>query len=129
VKDLFKTDKGKYVSPVPIETKLGKNGFIESLCLIGAGQKQPVMVCTTSEAAQDVSDEELLASIEASVVELNKDLENHEFIAKTIVSRTQWTIDDGHFTPTMKVRRHFIEELYNEQIPTWYKEEADVILI
>ena len=129
VKDLFKTDKGKYVSPVPIESKLGKNGYIESLCLIGAGQKQPVMVCTTSEAAQDVTDEELLASIEADVIELNKELENHEFIAKTIVSRTPWTIDDGHFTPTMKVRRHFIEELYNEQIPAWYQEEADVILI
>lgn len=129
VKDLFKTDKGKYVSPVPIESKLGKNGFIESLCLIGAGQKQPVMMCTTSEAASDVSDEEVAASIEASVVELNKELENHEFIAKTIVSRKQWTIDEGHYTPTMKVRRHFIEELYNEQIPTWYEDEAEVIWV
>lgn len=129
VKDIFKTDKGKYVSPGPIESKLGKNGLIESLCLIGAGQKQPVMILTTSAAANDLSDEEVAASIEASVIELNKELENHEFIAKTIVSRKQWTIEDGHYTPTMKVRRHFIEELYNDQIAGWYKEDADVIWV
>lgn len=129
VKDLFKTDKGKYVSPVPIESKLGKNGLIESLCLIGAGQKQPVMICTTSEAANDLSDEEVAASIEADVLALNETLENHEFIAKTIVSRKQWTIEDGHYTPTMKVRRHFIEELYNDQIPNWYASDNEVIWV
>lgn len=129
VKDLFKTDKGKYVSPVPIETKLGKNGLIESLCLIGSGQKQPVMILTTSEAAKDMSDEEVAASIEADVAALNETLENHEFIAKTIVSRKPWTIEDGHYTPTMKVRRHFIEELFTDQIPTWYASDSEVIWI
>lgn len=129
VKDLFKTDKGKYVSPVPIESKLGKNGFIESLCMIGAGHKQPVMMCTTSEAAKDVSDAEVAASIEADMIELNQTLENHEFLAKVIISRKPWTIDEGHYTPTMKVRRHYIEELYTDKVPAWYQESDDIIWI
>lgn len=127
VKDIFKTDKGKYIAPAPIENKLAKNEFIEQLCLLGAGHKQPVMVAITAENAATVSNDDIAASLAADVEALNATLESQEKIAKIIVTREAWTIEGGELTPTMKVRRHAIEERYNDEIPGWYNRPESVI--
>jgi long-chain acyl-CoA synthetase len=127
VKDLFKTDKGKYIAPVPIETKFAENENVESLCLIGSGHKQPVMVLTLSEVGFKADKDEVTRSIEATVAEMNPTLESQEKIAKVVVCAKPWTVDDGQMTPTMKVRRHFIEEVYSDSIPSWYGEDDGVI--
>ena len=126
-KDIFKTDKGKYIAPAPIEGKLAKNDYIEQLCLLGAGHKQPIMIAVTSENAAKFSDEEIAQSLATDVEALNKTLESQEKIAKMVVSRAPWTIEGGELTPTMKVRRHEIEARYNDQIPQWYKAAEPVI--
>lgn len=127
VKDIFKTEKGKYIAPVPIENKLAKNEYVEELCLIGSGQKQPVLIVTLSEGAKSADRAAVTASLEAETNEANKTLENHERIAKTVIDTTAWTVENGRMTPTMKVRRHDVEESFTDNIAGWYS-ESDLVL-
>ncbi len=85
------------------------------------------MIATTAENAANVSNENIAASLAADVEALNATLEPQEKIAKMVVTRASWTIEGGELTPTMKVRRHTIEERYNDEIPGWYNHSEAVI--
>jgi long-chain acyl-CoA synthetase len=112
VKDIFKTLKGKYVAPAPIEGKLATNSNIEMLCLVGAGLKQPVALVVLSENAKQQPREVVTQSLTASLEQLNATLEAHEEVAGIVVVREPWSIDNGFLTPTMKIKRHSVEERY-----------------
>jgi long-chain acyl-CoA synthetase len=112
VKDIFKTLKGKYVAPAPIEGKLATNSIIEMLCLVGAGLKQPVALAVLSENAKNLPREAITQSLAASLEQLNATLEAHEAVAGIVVVREPWSIDNGFLTPTMKIKRHSVEERY-----------------
>ena len=49
VKELFKTSKGKYVAPVPIENLINAHTHIEMSCVMGSGQPQPFVLIMLSE--------------------------------------------------------------------------------
>ena len=112
VKEIFKTLKGKYVAPAPIEGELARNAHIEQICMMGAGMAQPVVLVVLSEAAADVSKEELTRELEDGLNALNKTLEPHERISNIIVCAEPWSIDNGLLTPTMKTKRHSVEKKY-----------------
>lgn len=116
VKDIFKTAKGKYVAPAPIECAFARNTDIDQLLLIGSGLTQPLMFVTLTEDARrkehaDV-EQRLLADMEA----INATLEPHERIAKCVILQDAWSIDNGLMTPTMKVRRAEVEKRYRDLI-------------
>jgi long-chain acyl-CoA synthetase len=113
VKDIFKTLKGKYVSPAPIEGALARNVDIDQLCLVGSGLTQPLMLVSllpgvASSKPREQLEQELLADMKL----VNERLEPHEQIAKLVVVKDAWTIDNGIMTPTMKVKRNEIEKRY-----------------
>lgn len=112
VKDIFKTLKGKYVAPSPIEGKLATNASIEMLCLVGAGLKQPVALVVLSEIGRKLPREQLEKELIASQEQVNATLEAHEEIAGIVVVKEPWSIDNGFLTPTMKIKRHSVEERY-----------------
>ncbi len=112
VKDIFKTLKGKYVAPAPIEGALARNTDIDQLCFVGAGLKQPIMIVTLTDAAQQKPRTEVEQALIADMAEVNKNLEAHETIAKIIVAKETWSIDNDIMTPTMKVKRNIIEKHY-----------------
>lgn len=113
VKDIFKTLKGKYVSPAPIEGQLSRNTDIDQLCLVGSGLTQPLMLVSLLPGVAQAKSREVL---EKALVEdmriVNDKLEAHEQIAKIVVVKDAWTIDNGIMTPTMKVKRNEIEKRY-----------------
>lgn len=114
VKDIFKTLKGKYVSPAPIEGQLARNVDIDQLCLVGSGLTQPLMLVSLLPGVakgkpRDQLEKELLADMKI----VNANLEAHEQIAKIVVVKEAWTIDNGVMTPTMKVKRNEIEKRYS----------------
>jgi long-chain acyl-CoA synthetase len=111
-KEIFKTLKGKYVAPAPIELALARNTDIDQLCLVGAGLTQPVMLLTLSADARRKSREALGVALLAGMTEVNATLEDHERIAKLVVAAEEWTIENGFMTPTMKVKRDVIERHY-----------------
>ena len=78
IKDIFKTAKGKYVAPNPIELKLSKNSFIEQVCVVGDNLTQPIALVILSEGKKIVS--EIKSSFEELIVSINDQLEQHEKI-------------------------------------------------
>jgi long-chain acyl-CoA synthetase len=123
-KDIFKTLKGKYVAPAPIEGALSRNTDIDQLCFVGAGLKQPIMVVTLSANGMAKPRETIEAELKDDMDAVNASLEPHEQIAKVIVAREPWSIDNGIMTPTMKVKRNEVEKKFTallEQHATDYK--------
>lgn len=113
VKDIFKTLKGKYVAPAPIEGAMARNTDIDQLCLVGSGLKQPILIVSPTPAARSKPKEELEKQLVADMETVNATLEDHEKIAKIIVVKDTWTIDNGVMTPTMKVKRNEVEKRYH----------------
>ncbi len=110
IKEIFKTEKGEYVAPAPIEAKLASFKGFEQICLAGSGLPQPVAIVTLSEQYQGSKQAELGAEISQFVKELNSNLLNHERISGIIVSTKDWSPDTGFVTPTLKVKRNKVEE-------------------
>ncbi|WP_421341927.1 AMP-binding protein [Aeromonas veronii] len=119
MKDVFKTAKGKYVAPVPIEGLLGQEPIIEQLCVIGYGMPQPVALVQLAESAMKGNREEVNARLEAARVRVNDQLESHAKIRGILVVKTPWNIENGVLTPTMKIKRHLLEQKYAQVGDRW----------
>lgn len=113
-KDIFKTEKGKYVAPIPIESDFGENEYIELMCLMGTQLVQPILLVNLSEHAKALPKEELDKSLSDSLIKINQKLESHEKVGGILVVESPWTTESGELTPTLKVKRHVIEERYLE---------------
>ena len=132
VKELFKTAKGKYVAPVPIEARLGSNALIEAACVTGMGLAQPIALVNLVEDAsrsldtvqgQDAVRDELMALLDS----VNAQLEAHERLDHLVVIKEGWSIGNGLLTPTMKIRRSLIEDRYLGQLDGWLQCDDRVI--
>lgn len=119
MKDVFKTAKGKYVAPVPIEGLLGQEPIIEQLCVIGYGMPQPIALVQLAESAMKGNREEVNTKLEAARVRVNDQLESHAKIRGILVVKTPWNIENGVLTPTMKIKRHLLEHKYARLGDDW----------
>jgi len=127
VKDQFKTDKGKYISPAPIELELSKNTDIEQICIVGTGIPQPIALITLSELSRAKTKEGLSEGLIATVKNVNSSLEKHEKIEKVIIMKEDWSVDNGLTTPTLKVKRNSIEKIHQEFYKEWFEMDDKVI--
>nr|WHW29796.1 putative long-chain-fatty-acid--CoA ligase [uncultured bacterium] len=115
VKEQFKTAKGKYVAPVPIECLLGANSSIEQSCVTGSGLPQPIALVVTNyknTTTREEISQSLLSTLEAT----NKKLESHERLAGIVVCDEVWSIENDMLTPTLKLKRDRIEAHYSDAI-------------
>jgi long-chain acyl-CoA synthetase len=131
VKDLFKTSKGKYVAPAPIEDRLVMHTTLEACCVTGANLGQPLgIVMLNPEAAKSALNGGK-AEIEASLAEhlkaINANLDPHEQLDCIVVVAEPWTVDNGVITPTFKVKRNRIEELYAASYERWVGSRKPVL--
>jgi long-chain acyl-CoA synthetase len=113
VKEIFKTLKGKYVTPAPIEGAFLRNTDIDQLCLVGAGLRQPIMLVNLNSSAKSKPRETIEKELATTMDQIDAGLEDHEKVAKIIVTREPWSIDNNLLTPTMKVRRNQVEQRYS----------------
>jgi long-chain acyl-CoA synthetase len=132
VKDIFKTGKGKYVAPAPIEDKLVMHNAIEACCVTGASLGQPLaIIMLNMEAARRAVDAAGRTALEASLTEhlesINALLDPHERLDCLVVVAQPWTVESGLITPTFKVRRNRIEEVYARHYERWVVERRTVI--
>lgn len=117
VKDLFKSSKGKYVVPVPIESLMFENTLIEQVCVMGSGLPQPVAaVVLSEEISVGMSNDELEKSLDDTRIHVNERLEGHEKIDRIVVTKEQWSIENGLLTPTLKIKRSELEVKYKDTI-------------
>ena len=117
IKDLFKTSKGKYVAPAPIEDRLAMHAAVEACIVTGANLGQPLgMVMLNDQAVREAGDPaaraELERSLEEHLLRINAALDPHERLACLVVVTTPWTVDNDIITPTFKVKRNRIEAVY-----------------
>lgn len=117
VKEIFKTTKGKYVAPVPIESLMLENSYIEQICVMGVGLPQPVsVVVLAEEATAGVSKSVLESSLGATLKSVNGRLEAHERNSHFVVASDPWTVENGLLTPTLKTKRDLIEKKFADII-------------
>ncbi len=128
VKDQFKTDKGKYVSPAPIEMMLQANQDIEQACVVGMSIPQPIALIVLSPAGKAKSKEEISLSLATSLNQVNPNLESYEKLEKAVVMSGEWTIENGLLTPTLKVKRNEVEKIHIPKYPTWYHSQPGVVV-
>jgi long-chain acyl-CoA synthetase len=127
VKDQFKTDKGKYISPGPLELQMSKNTDIEQICIVGTGIPQPIALITLSELGKAKSKESLSSGLIETVNQVNPDFEKHEKIQKVVIMKEDWNIANGLTTPTLKVKRSRIEKIHHEFYKSWFENDEQVI--
>lgn len=127
LKDQFKTDKGKYISPTPIELKLLANENIELTCVVGMGIPQPIALVLLSANGKAKSKNEIVESLKDSLKQINPTLEPFERLEKAVILQGDWTIENGLMTPSLKVKRNEVEKVHLPKYPHWYKQENIVL--
>ena len=124
VKDLFKTSKGKYVAPSPIEMKISANKNIDQVCVVGSELPQPIALLVLSEKGKNMLDEDLKNNLKMTLEFLNSKLESHEKIHNFIILNQSWTVENKLLTPTMKIKRNIIEKKYSSLYQDWYNKDS-----
>ncbi len=132
VKDMFKTSKGKYIAPAPIEDKLVTHSSIEACAVTGANFAQPFALVMLSPDAIDLSKTSegrstLEKTLEVHLHDVNQQLEPHEKLDFLAAVTTTWTAENGMVTPTLKVKRPCIESAYGASFERWSHMKKGVV--
>ncbi|WP_339803729.1 AMP-binding protein [uncultured Marinobacter sp.] len=132
LKEIFKTSKGKYVAPAPIENKLMRDDHIEMVCVSGENQVQPFCLVMLSESAQAHRDDPAVREkLEKDFVDLmkqvNQTLDPHEHLRFMVVIKEPWAIENDFLTPTMKLKRNVVEDATRAKVEGWYEAGKSVI--
>lgn len=124
-KEIFKTSGGKYIAPAVLESELKKSRFIEQVMVVGESQKMPAaLIQIAFDFVQEwarrhqytltdiTTDERLLQRIQKEVTYYNQKFGKWEQIKKFEITPDEWSIEAGHLTPTLKMRRKIIQQKY-----------------
>ncbi|CAM3732369.1 long-chain-fatty-acid--CoA ligase (acyl-CoA synthetase) [Flavobacterium saliperosum S13] len=128
-KEMFKTSGGKYVAPQVLENTFKQSRFVEQIMVIGDGEKMPaafiqpnfdfvkewakikgISIGNTNE--EIISNPAVIERVEEEINELNKKFGNWEQVKRIELTPDIWSIEAGHLTPTMKLKRKIIKEKY-----------------
>jgi long-chain acyl-CoA synthetase len=124
LKDIFKTEKGKYVAPAPIEAKLMENPIVEQVCVTGTNLPQPIALLVLSAKGRQHNKVGIAESLRKTLVNVNSTLESHQRLDRIVIFKDEWSIENDLLTPTLKVKRHVIEEKFKSIILTAHKEDV-----
>lgn len=127
-KEMFKTSGGKYVAPQLLENRFKQSRFIDQIMVVGEGEKMPAALIqpnfeflyswaernniSVGENSDIVHNEKIIARIQEEVDSANEDFAKWEKVKQFRLTPDVWNIDDGHLTPTMKLRRKIVREKY-----------------
>jgi long-chain acyl-CoA synthetase len=129
IKDQFKTSKGKYVIPANIESKILVHPYVSQACVVGSGMPAPLLLCTLSEKGNKEEKPNIVNELAEFLSSMNEKLEHHEQVAKIIVLKDEWTLENGILTPTLKIKRKVVDELFQQQYEEWYHSRSAVSII
>ena len=138
-KEMFKTSGGKYVVPPLLEGELKQSLFIEQVMVIGEGEKMPAAFIQPNfefikewihhkelqigdSNAEIAASERVIKRIQKEVNKCNKNFGKWEQIKRFELTPEVWSIEDGHLTPTMKMKRKVIKEIYKDLYDKIYRE-------
>jgi len=136
-KEIFKTSTGKYIAPQVIEQRFKESPFIEHILVIGENRKYTAALivpnfdhlkgwCTDKNITFTTPDKatrnvRIIKRIRQEVEQINLDLGQTEKIKKFRLIAGPWTVASGELSPTLKLRRKFIQERYQNLIEDTYR--------
>ena len=131
VKELFKTSKGKYIAPAPIENMLNAHPMVEICMVSGVGQPTAYAIVVLAESLRPrVGAPEVKAEVDRELSQLLKDvnqqLADYEQLRMLVIAPEPWSIENGYLTPTMKIRRNRIETAVHSDMEQWYASKGAV---
>lgn len=129
-KEMFKTSGGKYIAPQLIENAMKQSRFIEQIMVIGEGQKMPAALIQLNfpfvkdwaklhnielgETNEDIINHpQVIERIKEEIDVLNEKFGNWEKIKRFELTPDIWSIQGGHMTPTLKLKRKVVLDIYN----------------
>jgi long-chain acyl-CoA synthetase len=127
LKDAFKTSKGSFVTPNPLEEAISKNEFVEQVCVVGLGITQPIALVNLGETAKDRSEAEISDSLVNTVKSLNATRAKFEHVSTVVIQNEPWTDQNGFLTPTMKVKRAELDKSFGRRYLDWHESSDNVI--
>ena len=132
VKELFKTTKGEYVAPAPIENRINEHPLVELSIVSGVGQPAAYgMVVLAEHVRPTLSDPAIRSEVEGEMTQLlkrvNHNLADYEKLQMLVIASEPWSIENGCLTPTMKVKRSRIEALAQPHVDEWYTSRQRVV--
>ncbi|MBS7660713.1 AMP-binding protein [Pseudomonas lalucatii] len=131
LKEIFKTSKGKYIAPAPIENRLAAHSRIEQVCVVGDGLPQPLALCVLSETGRQEAGNgargTLEGSLRALLEEVNAALDQHERLQGLVLIKEVWAVDNGFLTPTLKIKRNAVEGAYAGRFVEWGERREAVV--
>ncbi len=131
-KDLFKTAKGEYVAPAPIENRINAHPMVELSMVFGVGQPAAGAIVVPAESLRPrIGDaavrQQVQAEMEQLLQDINADLPDYAKLRMIVVAREPWSIENGCLTPTMKIRRMKIEAAIGPLLDAWYSRPSKVV--
>ncbi|MFT6044558.1 MAG: long-chain acyl-CoA synthetase [Arenicella sp.] len=127
LKDAFKTSKGSFVTPNPLEEVISKNEFVEQVCVVGLGITQPIALINLGESANGRSEADISDSLVNTVKSLNATRSKFEHVSTVVVQSEPWTDQNGFLTPTMKVKRAELDKAFGRQYLDWHESSDNII--
>lgn len=127
VKDSFKTSKGQFIIPNPIEEKLAQSDLIEQVCVAGLTTPQPVALVNLSEIGIAVDKVELEKKLRKELEKTNATLSNYQKVSTIIINKEVWSENNQMLTPTLKIRRGKIDENYNDKYLVWHESNEKIV--
>ncbi|MBL4715908.1 MAG: AMP-binding protein, partial [Bacteroidia bacterium] len=135
-KEIFKTSGGKYIAPLPLESKFKESLFIEQIMVVGEGQKFAAALIypsfdnlknwcekngvSYSSNEEVIKDEKVLSQFDSELEIYNAEFGNWETIKKFELVSDEWTPESGLLTPTLKLKRKVIMEKYKDLVDNIY---------
>ena len=131
-KELFKTGKGKYVAPAPIENLINECPMIELSLVSGVGQQAAYAMVVPAEGLRPrMSDPavraEFVEEMAAVLKRVNSKVADYEQLKMIVVAREPWSMDNGFLTPTMKIKRNRIEAAVDSEVEKWFAAKGPVV--
>ena len=132
LKELFKTSKGKYVAPAPIENLLNAHPMIELSMVSGSGfESAYALVVLAEDMRPKLKQSDVRSEVEKALADLlaevNQGIADYERLKMLVVASEPWSIENGCLTPTMKIKRSRIEYAVQHQLDNWYASRSNVI--
>ena len=132
LKELFKTSKGKYVAPAPIENLLNAHPMIELSMVSGSGfESAYALVVLAEDLRPKLKQSDVRSEVEKALADLlaevNQGIADYERLKMLVVASEPWSIENGCLTPTMKIKRSRIEYAVQHQLDNWYASRSNII--
>jgi long-chain acyl-CoA synthetase len=136
IKDLFKTAGGKYIAPQLLESIISDDALVEQAVAIGNERKYVSMLIvpdytalepwangkgiTYASRAELIKNPEVIALFEGMINTRNQGLARYEQIKRFTLLEKPFTMEQGHLTNTLKIKRKVVNELFAKEINAMY---------